>query len=432
MVTSSALLSDVKPIPDDKCFGKPKRHDHLDAFGSTVYFRDHRHISKLSPRYLKGLLLGYQEGTHNYRVWDGNKVIITRDVVFINTGDNFVKSGDGTYSAPIKLKLGDDMLDVRDYAPTDSQLDSIKTAGGRNSGDGNFYIHSKERGYNFDDFLGDFQGVLQRNRHRDHLGAGGQLHTPPHSPNPSVQSSHNASPPFNASSGISDASPPISSDSEHNSENDSDDPLALTDTDDPFNYLAHALTASAPSSYREAKASGEWKQWKPAMDAELAKMDQYKVWEVVDRQPNMRVVGACWVYTRRIDGNTGKPTSYKARWVAKGYSQREGIDFNELHAAVAHKDTIRVFLSLVNHLDLECDQVDIEAAFLNGDLEETIYLSPPEGSDIPGNKVLHLRKSLYGLRQSPRCFNKAFDKWLKSQGLTPSKACRIYRRSAYP
>jgi hypothetical protein len=72
-------------------------------------------------------------------------------------------------------------------------------------------------------------------------------------------------------------------------------------------------------------------------------------------------------------------------------------------------------------LDLERDQVDIKAAFLNGDLEETIYLSSPEGSDIPANKILHLRKSLYGLKQSPHCFNKAFDKWLKSQGLTPSK-----------
>jgi hypothetical protein len=74
--------------------------------------------------------------------------------------------------------------------------------------------------------------------------------------------------------------------------------------------------------------------------------------------------------------------------------------------------------------------VDIKAAFLNGDLAETIYLSPPEGSAIPADKVLHLRKSLYSLKQSPRCFNKAFDKWLKSQGLTPSKAdpCLYSRR----
>jgi hypothetical protein len=102
---------------------------------------------------------------------------------------------------------------------------------------------------------------------------------------------------------------------------------------------------------------------------------------------------------------------------------------------VAHKDTIRVFLSLVNYFDLECDQVDIVAAFLNGDLEETIYMvymDPPQGSDLPSNKVLRLRRSLYGLKQSPRCFNKAFDKWLKEQEFVVAKAdpCLYTRLSA--
>ena len=76
------------------------------------------------------------------------------------------------------------------------------------------------------------------------------------------------------------------------------------------------------------------------MKAELAKMEKYKVWDVVNRKPEMRVVGARWVYTRKVDGQTGLPSTYKARWVAKGYSQIEGVDFNELFAAVAHKDTI--------------------------------------------------------------------------------------------
>ena len=77
---------------------------------------------------------------------------------------------------------------------------------------------------------------------------------------------------------------------------------------------------------------------------------------------------------------------------------------------------------MVNYFDLEGDQVDIVAAFLNGDLEEVIYMDPPEGSDLPNGKVLRLRKSLYGLRQSPRCFNKAFDKWLQEQGFKAAKA----------
>lgn len=144
----------------------------------------------------------------------------------------------------------------------------------------------------------------------------------------------------------------------------------------------------------------------------------------------MHVLKARWVYTRKIDGDTGKVAAFKARWVAKGYAQQEGIHFNEIHASVVHKDSIRVLLSLVNYADLECDQVDIKAAFLNGELEETIYMEPPEGGDIPADKVIKLRKSLYGLCQSPRCFNQAFDKWMRSDGFIPNRAdpCLYIRR----
>lgn len=141
-----------------------------------------------------------------------------------------------------------------------------------------------------------------------------------------------------------------------------------------------------------------------------------------DGSPSLssRLLKAKWVCTRKIDGETGRPSAYKARWVAKGYAQRAGIDYNELYAAVAHKDSVRVFLSLVNYHDYECDQVDIVAAFLNGDLEEEMFLEPPEGSDIPATRALRLRKSLHGLKQSPRYFNKSLDDWLKSQLCTHS------------
>ena len=116
--------------------------------------------------------------------------------------------------------------------------------------------------------------------------------------------------------------------------------------------------------------------------------------------------------------------------MAKGFKQIEGLHYDKLHAAVAHKDTIRVFLSIVNRFDLECDQVDIVSAFLNGKLEQTIYVHPPELSGIPKGKVLLLKKSLYGLAQSPGCFNKKFDSWLRSVGFTVAKAdpCLYIRR----
>jgi hypothetical protein len=73
------------------------------------------------------------------------------------------------------------------------------------------------------------------------------------------------------------------------------------------------------------------------MESELAKMEKYSVWEVVNREPNMRVVGTRWVFSRKINGETGQPDAYKARWVAKSYTQVEGVDFHELYAAVAHQ-----------------------------------------------------------------------------------------------
>ena len=136
-------------------------------------------------------------------------------------------------------------------------------------------------------------------------------------------------------------------DSETDSEvESSDDELLLTDQNaNPNGQIAHGLyhalaAFSPPNSYLQARHSGEWNNWETAMKAELAKMEKYKVWDVVDRKPEMRVVGARWVYTRKVDGQTGLPSTYKARWVAKGYSQIKGVDFNELYAAVAHKDTI--------------------------------------------------------------------------------------------
>jgi hypothetical protein len=169
------------------------------------------------------------------------------------------------------------------------------------------------------------------------------------------------------------------------------------------------LASDCPKSYRQARNSPEWPKWEKAMKVELAKMEKYDVWELVLRSDDMRVLEARWVFTRKIDGTTGEAAEYRARWVAKGYRQVEGIDHNEIFASVAHKDTIRVFLATVNYHRLLCDQVDIKAAFLNGDLREIIYLAPAEGSGTSPKYVYRLKKSLYGLKQSPRCFNDKLD-----------------------
>lgn len=214
---------------------------------------------------------------------------------------------------------------------------------------------------------------------------------------------------------------------------DATDSSERSESPDPLDILAevHTTTSSTPATFRDAQLSSEWEHWELAIQQELANMVKYNVWTVIPRfQAPKRVLSAKWVFTRKINGTTGLPDKFKARWVARGFQQVAGLDYNELFASVAHKDSLRVFLAVVNALNLECDQVDIKAAFLNGELEEDIYLEAPEGSNIDKRHVLRLNKSLYGLKQAPRCFNKKIDFWLRQQHFQPTHGdpC-IYVRS---
>lgn len=186
----------------------------------------------------------------------------------------------------------------------------------------------------------------------------------------------------------------------------------------------HAAKISAlPQTYLQAVHSAKADDWKAAMKTELGKMEKYSVWEVVNREASMRVIGAKWVYSVKLDGETGEIRLYKARWVAKGYYQIEGVDFGELWAGVARKDTIRFLLAMVNHFDLECDQVD--------DIHRGVSQRRTRGRNLHGPSTRFGYPSRQGhpspeiplrLKQAPRCFNNAFDKWLKEQGFIPTRA----------
>ena len=109
---------------------------------------------------------------------------------------------------------------------------------------------------------------------------------------------------------------------------------------------------------------------------------------------------------------------YKARLVAKGFTQSYGIDYQETFAPVAKLNTVRVLLSLAANLDWSLHQLDVKNAFLNGDLEEEVYMDIPAGLETTSNfnKVCRLRKSLYGLKQSPRAWFERFTKVVKGYG----------------
>jgi hypothetical protein len=114
---------------------------------------------------------------------------------------------------------------------------------------------------------------------------------------------------------------------------------------------------------------------------------------------------------------------YKARLVTKGYSQVEGIDFGDIFSPIAKLIYIRFLLSIIAYFDLEVEQMDVKTSFLHGDLEEEIYMNPPEGFAVKGKKELFckLKSSLYGLKKLPRMWYQKFDAYILGLGFVRSR-----------
>jgi len=135
-----------------------------------------------------------------------------------------------------------------------------------------------------------------------------------------------------------------------------------------------------------------------------------------DRQP----IGCKWIFKRKLNPD-GSVARYKARLVAKGFSQKFGVDYDETYAPVAKLTSIRTLLSIGASCDLLIHQMDVKTAFLNGNLNEEIYMTVPEGIDAAtsSNSVCKLNRTLYGLKQSPRMWNQKIDNFLlHEQGFT--------------
>jgi hypothetical protein len=140
-----------------------------------------------------------------------------------------------------------------------------------------------------------------------------------------------------------------------------------------------------------------------------------KTWELVDLPEGRHPVGNRWVFVKKFS-KTGVLEKYKARLVAKGYSQVPGMDFSETFAPIVRMETIRLMLSLALNFDWEVTQMDVKGAYLNGHLEEEVYMRQPDGYQDGTKKVCRLIKTLYGLKQAGREWNKEFDARLKGQG----------------
>ena len=199
----------------------------------------------------------------------------------------------------------------------------------------------------------------------------------------------------------------------------------------PVNYTNLTL-AQEPTSYSEAVSSSDQTKWKQAMQTEIKSLKDNKVWDLVELPPGRKTVGSKWVYKLKT-GADGKVERYKARLVAQGFTQKFGTDYDETFCPVVRQESLRVLLALSAQYGLKLHQVDVTTAFLNGNLEEEVYMAQPVGFVSKGKEslVCKLKKSLYGLKQSPRCWNTALDGYLKSIGFKQSNSdpCIYHRKT---
>jgi len=169
---------------------------------------------------------------------------------------------------------------------------------------------------------------------------------------------------------------------------------------------------AAPETFAEAARDPRWVQ---SMLDEISALKNRGVWRVVQTPKGKRLIKSKFVY--RVKRNwTGKIEKQKSRLVVQGFSQREGVDYDETFAPVAKVTTFRLMLALARVLKLRIHQLDVDSAFLYADLDEDVFVTPPPGMQMQSGYCLKLLKSLYGLKQAPRNWNKNIVEHIKSMG----------------
>ena len=165
------------------------------------------------------------------------------------------------------------------------------------------------------------------------------------------------------------------------------------------------------------------KEWKSAADLEYSSLVENETRDLVRLPKGRTTIGCKWIFRVKYDGE-GNVECFKGRLVAQGFSQKHGVHYLEIFLSVAHFSSIRILLAFAAKNKLLVHQMDVVSAFLNGELKEEIYMQQPPGYVQSGKEevVCKLRKSIYGLKQFPRCWNAKLSNHLKLLGFKESGA----------
>lgn len=418
--------------PFELYFKRKPRVGHLRIFGSLVHVKRQQkkrsgYQKKLEPRTDPMVLVGYDSSdvNQNYRIFDpiSQKLIITREVTIDETR---------RYNFAEKRTADDDDSDSHLYIHIDELL-TEPTVSAPNSPD----TEMEQRDLDISDYLdtiNDQQASAEepedvQQAHSEHRVDDGSEATEIPDPRPSVNIPSLSTGTFNLPVSPSQLPRQASEDDQRRYPTRS---RKATSFFIPHAQLAEALVVygDEPITYHEAVTCPDARMWKRAMDEEFKSLEGQKTWILTRLPHNRKTIKCKWVYKVKYD-TSGRIERYKARLVAKGFSQRAGIDYTETFSPVVRLDSIRILLAYVAKLNLEMIHFDVKTAFLDGNLEEEIYMEQPEGYKIGNNNVCLLKKSLYGLKQASRQWNLCFTQFLQRFNLRPliKDGC-IFRRFA--
>lgn len=396
-------------IPNELWLGRKlsiKDYAFLKVFGCQAWM----HLpgrNKLEPRATECVFLGYEKNVKGYRLWLRNekKVKIAHNVSFrenvfpYKSDEKQVKAKNVIFLEGIPdddpIIVGNDQVvpvhDNKKASDTDVKIDlqEVHVVGTNDDSDedDDFFLGFEVKNV-------DKKAVsLEIDSLNDHASTSNNLNASDADDSSIVlpdSSTNNARP--NRS-----RKPPS-----YLSEYQTDLPKSLVNE-----HIAMVLFESSygiePLTYEQAINDKNRNKWLEAMNVEMNALKKNSVWELVERPKGKNIVKSKWVFKIKTD-SSGELDKFRARVVAKGFSQKYGIDYEETFAPVVRHSTLRLLFAIAVNEDMDIEHVDISTAFLNGHLSEEIFMEQPPGFEI-GNKVCKLQKCIYGLKQASRSWN---------------------------
>jgi len=426
LLNRSPTLSLQGKTPYEAWYGRAPAVAHLRVFGCLCFAKELNQVCKLDDRSRPGVFLGYADGAKAYRVYDpvSRRVLISRDVIFDEAGGwDWNSSAEHAASMAEELSIDFELaaagvLEDRD-APSPPPATTPTVS--RPPALGEFGDAASPAGASTLPFPASTSRASPSS-------------APAHSPAPKT--------PVAAELVPAELATPLEDDEERLDAFYGDEPLRYRTVDNILGEESileevprvcaqlHLTHAGEPTTHAEAHGDPAWRK---AMETELESVEKNRTWELVDPPVGHRPITLKWVFKLKKD-EKGAVIKHRARLVARGFVQQEGIDCEDAFAPVARMESVRVLLALAAQEGWRVHHMDVKSAFLNGDLKEEVYVRQPPGFAVPGEegKVYHLRKALYGLRQAPRAWNAMLDATLKEMGFQQSAhEAAMYRRGGW-